>query len=883
MSAERVYRALLRLFPSGFRRERGRDMERLFAETRAAWEEERGGAGAEFWLRAVADAVLGATAEWLSLVAETTKSAAGVARGEPMSNVTADVRYAWRQMLRRPLYAGTILLLMTVGIAGNAAVFRVYNGLFLRPLPFEEEERLVDLDETAPEWDLEYVGISYPDFVEWRRSNRTFTAMAVFTDGGVNFAAEGAAERISVVRASHDLDDVLGLEPTLGRFFNDGEDVPDGPRVALLTDGFWAERFARDPGVLGTTISLNGEPFEVIGTLPAEARFVSEAQVWTPLQEDPDGQGWYLTGLGRLAPGVTLEQALADLTAVHRGMIESRPVNETTSPVMAPLRDRYLGEFRLGSGFLLAAVGIVLLIACANIAGLMFARSLSREGEIAVRRALGAGRRRIVAQLLTESALLAMVGAALGAAVGLWGSGALVRAMADRFPPWVTFDLDGRFLGFTLGLTAAAVLAFGLAPALRASAAGAAGLMGRVTASRARRRGMALLVTGEVALALALLMVGGLSAVDVWRLGRVDPGFRVEGVTTYALSLPSTRYADAPARLAFAEAYLERLRAAPGVESATLANVIPLTGHWGWFFVVEGEPPRAEGDANPVVLSRVVAPGYFETLDVHLLAGRVFDDFDGREEGARVIVVNETFARTRLGGVEEAIGRRIASGTDVPDEETEWYTVVGVTRDVKHNGVDEPMRPGVYQPLRQMPIGGFSVVVASGGSTEDAVAAARRVTTEMDPELPLYAVRTMSESMRRSLWARRATSWLIGTFSAVALLLAVAGLYGVISYSVGQRTREISVRMAVGAQHGQVLAQVVRQGMVLVLAGVGVGLLASLAAAGLVSGILVGVSATDPMVYTGVTTLLLLVAALANYLPARRASRLDPMEALRGE
>jgi predicted permease len=878
-----AYRALLRLFPPGFRAERGSEMERLFEELRAAWKEERGRPDARFWLSVAWDTARGAAGEWGSLATGTMGRATGVARGETMSQMMADVRYAWRRILREPLYAGLILLLMTVGIAGNAAVFRIFNGLFLRPLPFEDAGRLVDLDETAPQWNLEYVGIAYPDFVAWRESNRTFESMAVYDAGGTNFASGGTAERISYVAASYDLADVLRLKPELGRFFDVAEDVPDGAKVVLLSDGFWAQKFDRDAGVLGSSISLDGEPHEVIGVLPPAARFVADAQVWTPLQESPDSRrGWYLTGVGRLEPGVTMEQALADLTSLHKGLIESREENQITSPVMSSLRDRYLGDVRLGAGLLLAAVGIVLLIACANIAGLMYARSLTREDEMAVRLALGAGRVRIASQLLTESALLAVIGAAAGAILGLWGSGALVGAMADRFPPWVTFDLDARVFGFGLCLTAGAILVFGLTPALRTAGRAHTTTAGRATASASRRRGMGLLVMGEVALAVVLLVVGGLSVLDVWRLGRVDPGFRVAGVTSYALSLPSARYPDADSREAFIEDYLERLRAEPGVAHVAAASSLPLSGHWGWFYVVEGDPPRGKEDTNPVVLQRVVTPGYLETMGVQLLAGRGFDEFDGREEGAGVVIVNETFARTRMGGVEGAVGRRIAPGTGAPDEE-DWLTVVGVTRDVMHYGVDTPMRPGVYQPWRQIPLSGMQIALVYDGSTADAVATARRVTADLDPELPLASVRTMSESMDRSLWTRRATSWLIGTFSAVALLLAVAGLYGVISYSVSERTREISVRMAVGAGHGQVLAQVVRQGMVLVAAGVGVGLLGSLAVGGLVSGILVEVGAREPTVYIAVTALLLVVAALANFVPARRASRLDPMVALRGE
>ncbi len=487
-------------------------------------------------------------------------------------------------------------------------------------------------------------------------------------------------------------------------------------------------------------------------------------------------------------------------------------------------------------------------------------------------------------QLLTESIVLAAGGAALGTLLGVWGSNLLVEPMADQFPRWVTFDLDGRFLVFTLAVTVGAALLFGLAPALQASAnRGSIAGTNRSTASHRRQRGMSMLVTGQVALALALLVVGGLSMLDVSRLGQADPGFEAEGLISYQLTLPSVRYEDNDARLAFVDDYLARLEAIPGVESTAVASTMPLSSHWGWFFQAEGAEPKGEDEADPVVLNRVVSPGYFETVGVQFAAGRPFDTFDGRDEGSAVIIVNETFVRTHLSHVDKPVGARVTPGTGTPGDDADWMTVIGVTRDVKHYGVDEEMRPGVYQPLAQFPLNGFAVGIRSRGDTESIVTAARAATSEIDIELPVYNVATLSQELDESLWTRRATSWLIGAFAMVALLLAVAGIYGVVSYSVGQRTQEISIRMAMGAQKQQVLRQVVRQGMWLVGLGVALGLGLSMAGAGLVSGILVGVSATEPTVYVGVTVLLVAVAVLANYLPARRAADLDPMRALRGE
>ena len=880
-----VYRRLLRLFPSRYRAEHGRALERLFLDTHAAWERERGRPGTAFWLRVVWDAVRGAAGEWLSTVRRASRPHAGTgmgAAGEMISSLAGDVRFALRQLARRPGLGLMVVVLMALGVAGNTAMFRIYNGLFLRPLPFVEPEQLVDLDETAPAWDLEYVGVAYPDFVEWRASNRTFESLAVFTEGGGNLSGDGRPERVGYVSASHDLDDVLGLEPRLGRFFTAEEDHPEGNRVALLSGDFWERRFASDPEVLGTTLVFDGRTVEIIGVLPPGADFVAEADLWLPLRETPESEsGWYLSGVGRLREGVTLEAAREDLLAVHRGMLPDRAVNEVTSPVLASMRDRHLGAYRTSSAFIMGAVGIVLLLACANIAGLMLARSIARGPEIGIRLAMGAPRRRIVRQLLTESALLAIAGATVGTAVGVWTSDRLVARLAEELPRWVTFDLDGRLVAFTVLLTAGSALLFGLAPALHAARQPAATLAGagRATTSFRHRRDLSVLVSAQVALALGLLVVGGLSTLDAYRVSRVEPGFATENVTAYRVQLPSARYPDDAARVAFVESYLDRLRALPDVEGATVANTLPLLGHWGWFFEVEDAPERSESYSNPVVLMRSVTPGYFDAMQVDLVRGRAFEERDGREGTQPVAIVNEMFVRTHMSDGRDPLGRIIHTGGD----DDPRLTVIGVSRDIKHYGLDEPMRPGVYQPLRQVPLDAFYVALRTRPSAPSPLAEARAVTAELDPELPIYGDRTMESVLEASLWARRATSWLIAAFSGVALLLAVAGLYGVISYAVNQRTREIGLRMALGARAEQVQSQVVREGLLVVAVGAAVGLLAALAMGGVVSGLLVQVSPTEPVVYVAVTLLLVAVASAANYLPARRAAATDPMGALRGE
>jgi predicted permease len=873
------------MFPREFRERHGRELERVFEDMCVEWEEERGSLGLRFWLSVMIDSSRAAVAEWLSLVGYTIRSLTTMTVGEHMSTLIGDVRFAIRQLARQPLYGTMIVLLMALGIAGNAAVFRVFNGLFLKPLPFENPELVVDVDETAPSWDLEFLSVAYRDLLSWQEANHTFQAIAAYSSGGGNLVSEGTAKRVSYLSATHDIDDVLRIEPLLGRFFGPEEDHPDASRVVLLSQGFWEQEFAGDRGVLGRTVSVNGNTIEIIGVLPRVANMLSEVDMWMPLRHDPDAfDGWGLSAIGRMNPGTTIEQAGDDLMTIHKGLIDRYPENEISAPVIHSMRERYLGDYRLGSGFLLAAVGIVLLIACANIAGLMTARSLARGPEMAVRTALGAPRSRIVRQLLTESVVLAAIGATVGAALGVWGSGFLVEPLAEQFPSWISFDLDARFMFFTLMVTGGAAVLFGLAPAWRASSRSAAGALGvRTTSSAKHRRGMSLLVAGEVALAVTLLVVGGLTLLDVQALGRTDPGFDVEGLVSYSISLPSQRYPDAEARTAFGDRYLEQVRSQSGVVSAALASDLPLGGHWGWFFVADGAAPRTEGDANPVVLHRVVSEGYFETVGVEFAAGRPFDAFDGRDDTSPVIIVNETFARTHLAHLENPIGARVSPGTELPDGDVTWMTVIGVTRDVKHYGMDEEMRPGVYQPMTQFPLGGFAVALKTQGDISAVMSEVRALTSEVDVEVPVYSVQTLTEELDDSLWTRRATSWLIAAFSTVALLLAIAGIYGVISYSVSQRRQEIGIRMAMGAQKDRVVREVVGHGMRMVGLGAVVGLGASLAGANVVAGILVGVSATNPMVYATVTVLVLLVAMMANYVPARRAAGLDPMSTLRRE
>ena len=795
-----------------------------------------------------------------------------------------DLKFALRSLVRQRTLGLMVIALLALGIAGNTAIFSVYNGLFLRPLPYHEPERLLDLDEVAPKWNLEYVGIAYPDFHVWRQENRAFDGMAVWNDNSYNFSHRGEARRVDGIRATHDLLEVLGLQPALGRGFTPEEDKPGGAKVALLGHGFWQRQFGGDREALGETLRLDNESYTVVGVLPPEAAFPEDADVWVPLAGDPaEKRGWYLDGVGRLKAGVTVAQALDDLTRVHKGMIEKREVNETTSPRLEPLRDRYLGDYRVGSAVLLGGVGVVLLIACVNVAGLMLARATARTREMGIRAAIGATRSRIMRQLLTESLLLAAAGGLAGVGLGYVFLRALRTVMPDGLPVWVVFEPDGRIIAFCILVSGASAVLFGLAPAIRAARVDVQRALhetsSRATAGAGRRSSLKLLVVGEVALAVILLVSAGLLLQAYRKVLDVDPGYQAHNVLTYRLSLPNVPYDTDEKRIRFYETWIERQRALPGVEAAGGSSSPPLGGHWGNFFEVEGAPPLGPDEQDPVILQRVVLPGYLDTVGIELVRGRFFTDDDGRTEGSRAIVVNETFANRFWPG-ENPLGKRVRHrGEDNP-----WMTVVGVNRDTKHYGLDQEMRPGVHVPHRQVAwFAWLAFTVRTSVDPASLVAPIRRLLRELDPDLPMFDTITMSERLDESLALRRSYAGVFLAFAGVALLMALAGIYGVLSYVVSRRTHEIGIRMALGAQQGQVLRHILAEGMQLVIIGAALGAAASVATSRLLETLLFGVSSYDPVTYALVIAVLLTIALLANLLPARRAASINPTDALRFE
>jgi predicted permease len=824
-----------------------------------------------------------------------------VRMGFSIDTLSRDVRFAMRMLFKQPTFSLTVVSLLAIGIAGTTTIFSVFNSLYLRPLPFEEPERLVNLDEKAPQLNQERLGIAYPDFDAWRERNQAFEGIAVFYETTRQISDESRAETVRGALATHDLLQVLKISPQLGRWFLPEEDKPNGPSVAVLSDQLWQTRFGGSPGVIGQTIRIDAQPHTIVGVLPGGVDFPNRTEIWMPVAQDRNVEGWWLSGIARLKPGLTVAKAEEDLLRVHKGMIESRIYNKTTSPTVYPLVDWYVGNFRQATTILLGAAGLVLLIACANIAGIMLARGSARAREMGIRAALGAPRSRIVRQLFTESLLLGALGGSLGIVLGFQGLRGLVALMPpDQLPGWVRFDLNLRFLAFCLAVSIGSAVLFGLWPAWNASRVDVrAGLQDagpRTSESAGRRRSLKILITAEVALAAVLLTATGLLIQAFRKVEGVDPGFRADSILTYQILLPRSTYQNPEQQAAFVEELVTRHRELPGVRSAAVASATPLGEFSGTLFEIKNAPPRRPSDPNPIILQRVVTPGYLEAMGMTLRSGRTFTDADGRSEGTAAAIVNETFAKLHWPG-QDPIGKRIRyeewkgyeGGTD-----PRWYQVVGMIADVKDDGPDQPTRPSVYLPFAQngLKFVGtnstrthvfFAVVLRTSVNPSSLTSAAREVLRRMDPDLAMTRVTTMSERLSNSMWLRRTYSWLVAVFAGLAVVLVVSGLYGVISYTVSQRRREIAIRMALGAGQSRILNGVLKEVVVMASLGLAIGVACGWWSSRLFESLLFGVKATDPATYLTALAIVGGVALIASLLPAIRAARTEPMSALRLE
>jgi predicted permease len=807
-----------------------------------------------------------------------------------MRSFLADLRFAVRSFTRQPGPTALVVLTLALGVAANTAVFAIVDGLFLRPFPFPQADRLAYLNERAPKWNLELTGINYRDFVTWRDRAHAFDALALWNDASVNLADESGAARANGLSVTYDFPKVLGIRPVLGRTFTKEEDGPTPSRVVVIGYGLWQTRFAGSPNVVGQSIRLNSRPYTIIGVLPPEADFPGKTQFWLPINGDPneEGQSYQYEGIARMKAGVTLEQARADLLTAHAPVWAREDTSHTVSPRISGLRDQFITNFRVMGKALGAGALLVLLIACANVAGAMLARSIFRRREIAIRMALGASARRVGRQLITESLALATIAGILGTLLGRWGLRLLVASAPDQIPAWVQLQADGRTLAFSALVIVLTALIFGLVPALQPRRANVAGSLAwggggtRTSAGLPQRRLLDALVVIEIALALVLLTGSGLLVRAYGNLRNTDPGFRPEGLTTFRLSLPQVKYVTAAAQEQFYARLVDRLKATPGIENAGVVTCLPFGCHWGNFVRAEGAPPPAKNESNPVVLMRYASSGYFATMGIRLARGRIFTDDEARGTGRHPVVVNEQLARQLWPNVADPTGRRMMWNGDTATSRR--MTVVGVVKDVRHYGLVDPMRPGLYLASSDVDTGqyrpAYGVAIRSSRAPATVAAAARAVVRQLDPELPLIELQSAQASLNRSIATRRTIAFAFATFGAVALALALGGIYAVLSYVVGRRRQEIGIRMALGARRGQVVQLVVRQGLRLVMFGVVIGLPLALVAAGALSSLLVGVGAADPITYVVAIVLLAGTAVISALIPARRAAGVDPTTAL---
>jgi len=811
-----------------------------------------------------------------------------------MTGIFQDLRYAARMLRKNPGFGVVAVLTLALGIGANTAIFSVVQAVLLRPLPYKDPNRLVVVmgsssrhggqDPAAP-------GTYY----EWRDQNQVFESIAAAEAWGVAMTGGDRPEDVPAMRASASLFDVLGVKPLLGRTLLP-EDEPLGKHfVAVLSYSLWQRRFGGDAGVIGTRVTLSGQPYTVIGVMPPSFRFApfwqTKAELWAPLPYTPERRnnhaGSSLRIFARLKDGVSLGQAQADIETVSRHLEQQDPRNYTDRTArVTPLHEMAVGNVRPALMVLSCAVAFILLIACANVANLMLTRAAARRREMALRLAIGASRPALVRQLLAESGLIATVAGGLGLALAWAGIRALVAATPEQarfaLPHQHEIGVSSVALGFTALLSLTTALIFGLLPAIQASKTDPNEALkegGRGLGTGAGGRLRSVLVTSEIALALMLLSGAGLMIRSFQKLHAIDPGFNPHNVLTMAVSVAGSSHDAASGRTEFYHRLVEQVAGLPGVQSASAVNHIPLAGdQWMFTLSVEGQPPPRPG-SEPRVVYRVAMPDYFRTMGIALTAGRDFNDRD-RAESPRVAIINETMARRFWPG-QEALGKRFRLGG--ADSTSPWVTIAGIIHDARQGDWAAPPISEMYFPYFQVasPQAYTTLVIRTAADPAGLTSALQARIWALDKDLPISSLASMDDIVSSSMWQPRFSMLLLGAFAGVALVLAAVGIYGVISYSVGQRTHEIGIRMALGAQPRDVLGLVVRQGAVLATAGLLIGLAGALAITRLLASLLYGVKTTDPLTFFAVSLLLAGVALFASYVPARRASKIDPILALR--
>jgi len=796
-------------------------------------------------------------------------------------------------LAKKPGFTLIAVITLALGIGANTAIFSVVNAVLLNPMPYREPDRLIQFWETNPLKSWTQAPIAPANLFDWQQQNQSFEEIAAYMGSdksgpgiaGLHLTGDGEPERVKALYVTGNVFSVLGVDTMLGRTLREDETWQGKHTVVVLSHALWQRRFGGDPGVIGQKISLNGRSREVVGVMAADFYFPSkEIELWVPM-------GWnqqqiaqlrrphFLRAVGRLKPGVTTEQARAEITAIAGRLEERYPETNTQMGVgLGPLKDWIVGDTKLPLMVFLVAVGFVLLIACANVANLLLARAATRNREVAIRTALGARRSRIVRQLLTESFMLALVGGGLGVLLALWSKDLLVAFSPGDIPRLEEARLDAKVLGFTIGLTLLTTFLFGLAPALQASKPDLVSTLkeGGQKGGSQGGRVRSVLVVAEVALALVLVIGAGLMIRSFLRLQQVDPGFNANNLLMLSVGLPGAKYPEDSQAITFFEQAEQRLKALPGVLEVGATNVAALKGS-GYTndMTIEGRPPE---DYVREIRHKTVTPDYFRAMGIQLLSGRQFDKSDNATSST--IIVNEAFARRCFPG-EDPVGKRVKFAK--PTEPGTWETIVGVVRSEKQDSLGTEPKPESYKTQLQEPSSSMTLVIRTAGDPKALIGAARDQIRALDKDLPPYNVKTMDEAVYESLVRERFTTLLLIVFAGLALTLAAIGIYGVMSYAVNQRTHEIGIRVALGAQTRDIFKQVIGRAMRLAAAGIALGLAASIALTRLMASLLYGVSTTDPLTFASIAIVLLGVSLLASYIPARRATKVDAMIALRYE
>jgi putative ABC transport system permease protein len=815
-----------------------------------------------------------------------------------MGMLLQDIRYGIRMLMKNPGFTIIAVFTLALGIGANTAIFSIVNAELLRPLPFRDSGRLVSVATGNSRMHSSNGSSSYPDFADWRSQNQVFEKMAAYTDAAFTLTGQENPAHLEGASVSAEMFDLLGVSPELGRTFQAGEDEPNH-HVVIISDHLWKQQFGSDPGIIGRIITIDHTGYTVVGVMPPNFRYPLQREpeaMWSTLSalnETSDNSpamaqqrgAHFLSCIARLKPGVTLAQAQAAMDVIASSLSKQYPdTNKYMSVHLRSEQERLIGAIRPALLMMMIAVGLVLLIACVNVANLLLARATTRGREIAIRTAMGAGRVRVARQLLTESLLLAIFAGVLGTAFAFWGSDVLVRLSPENLPRVAEIHIDGWALAFTASLSLLTGILFGLAPALQSTHSNIVEALKEgslsTTAGRSRHGLRSSLVIVEMALALILLVSAGLLIRSLIRLQNVNPGFDPHNVMTGSLDLPDAKYSN-PKKAEFFRELTPLLNALPGVQSAAAVFPLPMSGdEIRTSFQIEGRPVAKSDEPHTSV--RIVTPNYFSTMRIPLLQGRDFTERD-EAKATPVLIVNQAFAQQFFPG-ENPVGKHIQPGISNGGPGTAaMREIVGVVGNVKFEDLTTEFSPESYIPYGQLQFGSVTIVARSSKDPEGLAKPIASVVQSLDKDLPAYAPKTIEQYLDGTIAVPRFNTFLLAIFAALAMILTAVGLYGVISYSVAQRTHEIGIRMALGAQPSDMMRLVVGQGIRLALFGVGLGLVAAFGLTRLLSSLLFGVSATDPLSFAIVVAMLFAVVLLACYIPARRAMRVDPMVALRYE